>query len=53
MEKTKFEILSELIKADRSYRRFDEKDRIESETISEIVELARYCASGRNLQSMK
>ena len=53
MEKTKFEILSELIKADRSYRRFDEKDRIESETISDIVELARYCASGRNLQSMR
>lgn len=39
--------------ADRSYRRFDEGHRIDKETLIQLVELTRYCASGRNLQPLK
>ena len=53
MEKNKFEILKHLLIADRSYRRFDEKHRIERDSLLKLIELTRYCASGRNLQPMK
>lgn len=49
----KFVILSDLLKADRSYRRFDENYKIERETLRKLVGLTVYCASGRNLQPMK
>ena len=53
MEKNKFEILKHLLIADRSYRRFDEKHKIERDSLLKLIELTRYCASGRNLQPMK
>ena len=53
MEENRFEILKELLKTDRSYRRFNESHLIERETLLKLVELTRYCASGRNLQPMK
>lgn len=53
MEKNNFEILKELLKRDRSYRRFDENKRIDKEILLKLVNLTRYCASGRNLQPMK
>lgn len=53
MEKNKFEILTELLKKDRSYRRFDESQFVERESLLRLVELTRFCASGRNLQPMK
>ena len=53
MERNKFEILKHLLIADRSYRRFDEKHRIERDSLLKLIELTRYCASGRNLQPMK
>ena len=53
MEKGKFEVLRDLLKEDRSYRRFDENHKIERETLLRLVELTRYCASGRNLQPLK
>ena len=49
----KFEILSELLKKDRSYRRFDESFKIDAGTLKRLVELTRYCSSGRNLQPLK
>jgi len=42
-----------LVKNNRSYRRFDEQFRIERETLVELIELARYAASGRNAQPLK
>lgn len=53
MEKNSFEVLKELLKKDRSYRRFDENHIVDRETLLRIVELTRYCASGRNLQPLK
>ena len=49
----KFEILRDLLKKDRSYRRFDESYKIENNTLKELVGLTRFCASGRNLQPLK
>ena len=49
----KFNELKMLLMKDRSYRRFNESERIDNETLKEIVELSRYCASGRNLQPLK
>ncbi|MCH5238047.1 MAG: nitroreductase family protein, partial [Muribaculaceae bacterium] len=46
-------MLKELLKNDRSYRRFEENHRIDRETLLNLVELTRYCASGRNLQPLK
>ncbi len=45
--------LKELLVRNRSYRRFDESKRISGETLAELVDLCRYCASGRNLQPLK
>ena len=50
---SKFDFIKELLKKDRSYRRFDESFRIDKETLNELVGLTRYCSSGRNLQPLK
>jgi nitroreductase len=43
----------DLAKKNRSYRRFNERFAIERETLVELIELARYAASGRNAQPLK
>ena len=43
----------DLILANRSYRRFDQKHRISRETLLELVDLARLSASGGNIQPLK
>ena len=43
----------DLVKNNRSYRRFDEQFMIERETLVELIELAKYAASGRNAQPLK
>ena len=49
----KFELFTELLKKDRSYRRFDESYKIDRKILKRLVGLTRYCASGRNLQPLK
>jgi nitroreductase len=46
-------MISELVKQNRSYRRFDELQRVSIEQARSWVDLARYCASGSNLQPLK
>ena len=46
-------MLKEKKKKNRSYRRFDESVRIPRETLVELVELARLCPSGANLQPLR
>jgi nitroreductase len=46
-------MIADLIKANRSCRRFDEKHQIKSQTLVELVELARMSASAANLQPLK
>lgn len=48
-----FKEFRELLISNRSYRRFDESRPLSSETLSDLVELTRYCASGRNLQPIR
>lgn len=43
----------ELLKEDRSVRRFHESQKIAEETLENLVGLTRYCASGRNLQPLR
>lgn len=45
--------LKDLVKLNRSYRRFDGHFKISHETLTELIELARYAASGRNAQPLK
>jgi nitroreductase len=45
--------LKELVKHNRSYRRFDGLFKIERDTLIELIGLARYAASGRNAQPLK
>ena len=49
----KFEILTDLLKADRSVRRFDATHSIDRDTLIELVSLTRFCASGRNAQPLR
>ena len=49
----KFTILRDMLKADRTVRRFRQDQRIEPDTLLRLVELTRYCASGRNLQPLR
>lgn len=44
---------SEIVKKNRSYRRFDEKKRIPEDALKELVYLARLTASGANLQPLR
>lgn len=48
-----FQNIRDLLKADRSIRRFDASRPIAEETLRELVDLTRYCASGRNLQPLR
>ncbi|MDE6681940.1 MAG: nitroreductase family protein [Muribaculaceae bacterium] len=50
---TRFEELKELLRSNRSYRRFDESRKIDYSLLEAMVELTRYCASGRNLQPLR
>ncbi len=42
-----------LVKINRSYRRFDQSHSISKETLLGLVEMARYCPSGGNRQSLR
>ncbi|MHB9035351.1 MAG: nitroreductase family protein [Armatimonadota bacterium] len=46
-------MLRDLVRANRSYRRFVESEKISVETLRELIDLARCSASGANLQSLK
>jgi len=46
-------MFTELVKKNRSCRRFYENQAVESETLKELVNLARMSASGANLQPLK
>ncbi|MCM1076585.1 MAG: nitroreductase family protein [Bacteroides sp.] len=48
-----FNDLLELLKGNRSYRRFDHSRQISEETLRQLVGLTRYCSSGRNLQPLR
>lgn len=50
---TNYDQLSELVKKNRSYRRFNQNTRISEEQIHRWIELARNTASGRNMQPLK
>jgi len=52
-QKDKFEFLKEMLIADRSVRRFVAVSEIEPDILTRLVELTRYCASGRNLQPLR
>ena len=43
----------ELVMKNRSYRRFDEQFSIDHDTLVELISLARYAASGNNIQPLK
>ncbi len=45
--------LKTLIKKNRSYRRFNQSTQISKQTLTELVDLARLSASGKNQQSLK
>jgi nitroreductase len=45
--------MKELVLRNRSYRRFHQDHRISRETLMELIELARYSASGANKQPLK
>lgn len=46
-------MLSDLVKANRSYRRFFESERIDRERLLALIDLARLSASGANKQALK
>ncbi len=46
-------MLKELLLKNRSYRRFYQEVWISREELLDLVELTRYCASGRNAQALK
>ena len=46
-------MLKDLLIKNRSYRRFYQKERVSIDTLRELVGVTRYCASGRNAQSLK
>lgn len=48
-----FKRLKLLLERDRSIRRFKEKIAVDRNTIEKLVDLTRFCASGRNLQPLK
>jgi nitroreductase len=49
----RIEMISELVEANRSCRRFYEDQQVELKTLEELVDLARLSASGANLQPLK
>ncbi len=46
-------MLEELIRKNRSYRRFHEEEKITADQLIKWIGLTRYCASGRNMQPLK
>lgn len=46
-------VIADLVRKNRSYRRFCQEIPIALETLREVVGLTRYCASGGNLQPLK
>jgi len=46
-------VIADLIRSNRSYRRFHQEVSIEIETLKTLVDLTRYCASAANLQPLK
>jgi len=48
-----YRMLKDLILKNRSYRRFNQEETIELETLKELVDLARLSGSGANLQPLK
>jgi nitroreductase len=46
-------MLKDLVRKNRSYRRFDQRVPVELETLRELVDLARLSASGSNRQPLK
>ena len=48
-----FESLRQLMIADRTVRRFREDREVSVETLEKLVELTRYCPSGRNAQPLR
>lgn len=48
-----FNELSDLMKRNRSYRRFDASRKISDHELDQLVNVARYCPSGRNMQPLK
>lgn len=46
-------MLRELVLKTRSYRRFDQSEAVSTETLKELVDLARHSASGGNVQPLK
>lgn len=46
-------MIRDLIMKNRSYRRFDSSVKIENQQIEKWIELARFSASGRNMQPLK
>lgn len=46
-------MIKDLLQKNRSYRRFFQDERLSFETLANLVELVRYCASGRNAQTLK
>jgi nitroreductase len=58
VEKSRFHpkgvrVISELVRNNRSYRRFHQEVSVEPETLEALVDLTRYCASAANLQPLK
>jgi nitroreductase len=49
----KFEELKKLLEKDRTVRRFDESAPIDLDKLYALIELVRYCASGRNAQTLR
>ncbi|HXK50446.1 MAG TPA: nitroreductase family protein [Clostridiales bacterium] len=45
--------LLEIVKKNRSYRRFYQETKIDRKTLEELVELARFSASGGNMQPLR
>ena len=45
--------LRDLVLGTRSYRRFHQEAAVDLETLKELVELARFSATGSNLQPLK
>lgn len=46
-------MLRDLVVRNRSYRRFDQKQLVDANILEQLVELTRFCPSGRNLQPLK
>lgn len=48
-----FESLRQLMMSDRTVRRFQEDRKVSVETLEKLIELTRYCPSGRNAQPLR